>query len=142
MTPEQLAALHARSIQTPRPWTASEFETLLAQPATFLVADAAGFALGRVIADEAELLTIVVAPGRRGEGVGGRLLTRFQDRAAETGARRAFLEVAEDNRAAIALYRRAGWAELARRDAYYARPDGKRVAALVMEKALARQGRE
>ena len=36
----------------------------------------------------------------------------------------AFLEVAEDNAAARALYRAAGWNETGRRRGYYPRPGG------------------
>lgn len=40
MTPEALAALHARAMTTPRPYTAAAFAELLATPGTFLQGDA------------------------------------------------------------------------------------------------------
>ncbi|MFP4275098.1 MAG: GNAT family N-acetyltransferase, partial [Paracoccaceae bacterium] len=49
------------------------------------------------------------------------MLARFEAQARARQAERAFLEVAADNRAALALYRAAGWAEAARRAGYYTR---------------------
>ena len=52
------------------------------------------------------------------------------------GARRIFLEVAEDNAAARALYAAFGYTEIARRRDYYRTQTGQRRDALVMEKTL------
>jgi ribosomal-protein-alanine N-acetyltransferase len=52
--------------------------------------------------------------------------------AAAQGATRLFLEVADDNAAALALYARAGFSEAGRRPGYYARPDGGRQDALIL----------
>jgi len=136
MTPEALAALHARSFTTPRPWAAAEFETLLASPGAFVLGDAAGFVMGRVIAGEAELLTIAVAPEGRRRGTGRALLARFEDEARARGAEDAFLEVAADNTAACTLYLSAGYAQAGQRKGYYQAPDGTRIDALVLRKAL------
>ena len=43
-----------------------------------------------------------------------------------------FLEVGEDNPAAIALYRAAGFGQVGRRPGYYRRKDTGRIAALIM----------
>ncbi|WP_212525021.1 GNAT family N-acetyltransferase [Actibacterium sp. MT2.3-13A] len=136
MTPEALAALHAGAFTTPRPWRAGEFETLLASPGVFVLGDAAGFVLGRVIADEAELLTIAVAPEARRQGKGRALVARFETEARARGAEDAFLEVAADNAPARALYHAAGYALAGRRKGYYHAPDGARIDALVLRKAL------
>jgi len=132
MTPEALAALHARCFSTPRPWSAAEFEDLLASRFCFLLTAPGGFLLGRVIADEAELLTVAVDPDQRRQGTGRKLLSRFPETSENRGATTAFLEVAEDNSAARALYAGAGWAESGRRRAYYHRPDGSAVDALLL----------
>lgn len=124
MTPADLARLHAETFTSPRPWTEAEFAELLAAPGVFLVTDAGGFALGRVAAGEAELLTIAVPAAARRTGVGLRLMQAFDRAAARMGAGTAFLEVAADNAAALALYRRHGWTEAGRRRGYYARPGG------------------
>lgn len=120
MTPEALAALHAACFRRPRPWTASEFAGLIAMPGTLLLVQDGGFLLGRVIADEAELLTLAVPPRCRRRGIGRALVTRFLTAAHEAGAAAAFLEVASDNVSAQALYAGTGWSPAGRRKDYYA----------------------
>ncbi|MDF2140643.1 ribosomal protein S18-alanine N-acetyltransferase [Paenirhodobacter sp. CAU 1674] len=132
MSPEALAALHKRCFTTPRPWSAAEFAEFLTAPLCFLQGDSQGFVLGRVIAGEAELLTICTAPEARRQGTGRALLAQFAATAQERGGESAFLEVAEDNTAARALYAAAGWRESGRRRGYYHTPEGARVDALVL----------
>ena len=136
MTPEELAGLHARSFETPRPWSAEEFAELLNSTGVFLCPHDAGFALGRVIADEAELLTLAVVPESRRNGIGRRLLAAFDATATGRGARSAFLEVSADNTAAIALYGSAGYRPSGRRRDYYAAPGGRRIDAMIFTKPL------
>lgn len=138
MTPQALAELHAGAMTVPLPYSADEIATLLASPGVFLCADAQGFAIGRAAADEAELLTIAVAPGARRKGIGRRLLAEFETGARARGAVEAFLEVAADNAPARGLYNAAGWFQVGLRRAYYRRPDGTRLDALVMRTALDR----
>ena len=137
MTPAALAALHARCFTVPRPFSEAEFADLLSAGPVFLCADPAGFALGRAVAGEAELLTIAVDPDRRRQGHGARLLSRFAAEARARGADTAFLEVAADNRAARALYLAAGYAEVGRRPGYYRSPGRPPVDAVIMRAALA-----
>lgn len=136
MSPAELAAVHAASFETPRPWSADEFAALLTMPGAFLVPDPAGFALGRVVLDEAELLTIAVAPAARRRGIGRRLLDGFETEARRRGALRAFLEVSAENPAALALYRAAGYGQDGTRRGYYRTADGRRVDAAIFSKAL------
>ena len=83
---------------------------------------AAGYALFRHVAGEAELLRLAVLPAQRRRGLAQRLLCAGlrELRAAECTA--AFLEVSEANEAAVALYEREGWRRDGRRPGYY--PDG------------------
>ncbi|WP_299294632.1 ribosomal protein S18-alanine N-acetyltransferase [uncultured Tateyamaria sp.] len=135
MTPETAAAIHAAAFADGRPWTASEIADLIASPNTYLTAqDAAGFALWRAVAGEAELLAIAVSPDRQGHGIGAALMQDWMQ-AARALADTAFLEVAHDNVRACALYARCGFVEVARRTGYYARPQG-RADALVLRAAL------
>lgn len=136
MTPEAMAALHARCFTTPRPWSAAEFAHLLVEPLCFALTEPGGVLLGRAVAGEAELLTLAVAPEARRKGIAARLLAGFLAEATARQAESAFLEVAADNAAAIALYGRGGFATAGRRRAYYARPDGPALDALVMTRAL------
>ncbi len=78
-----------------------------------------GFAIWRALPGEAELLSIGVAPDRRRGGAGAALLDAVIDAAGRVGARAIHLEVDPGNRAAMALYIRAGFAETGRRKAYY-----------------------
>ena len=135
MTPETMAAIHAESMGEGQAWSAAEFADLLAQPGARAVGVAAGFALIRVAAVEAELLTIAVRPGARRKGVGAGLLGQALAEAAAAGAEEVFLEVAEDNGAARALYARAGFVEAGRRPGYYRRGDGRRIDALVLRRS-------
>lgn len=136
MTPADLARLHALAFVVPRPWSAAEFADLTARADTFLVGAGEGFLLGRVIADEAELLTLAVAPAARRRGLGAALVGAFLEQAAARGAATAFLEVAADNAAAIALYSAAGFARAGLRKGYFRHPDGRPIDALVMARAL------
>ncbi len=138
MTPEALAALHARCFAAaPRPWTVREFEEVLAGAGVFLCGIPEGFAVGRVAGPEAELLTLAVDPEARGRGLGRWLVAAFEAEAARRGAVDAFLEVAEGNAAARAVYAAAGWTEAGRRRGYYAAPGRPAEDALVLRKALA-----
>jgi len=127
---EALAALHAEAFETP--WDAASLTALLDSPGVFAVEQPDGFILIRVVADEAEILTLAVRPAARRNGLGGRLVEAAVVRAAAHGAARMFLEVAEDNVAARALYARAGFVEAGRRRGYYARSDGSREDALIL----------
>lgn len=138
MTPEALAALHARCFRAPPPWSAADFAGVLSDPLAFLLVEGdAGFLLGRAVAGEAELLTLAVAPEARRLGLGRKLVARFLYQAQLRGAQRAFLEVKADNGAAIALYESAGFAQAGRRRDYYQSKDGTRTDALVLARELA-----
>lgn len=137
MTPETLAAAHARAFAgNARAWSAAEFAALLDSPHVFASGNARAFALGRVIADEAELLTLATDPAHRRKGLARAALAAFETEARARGAVRGFLEVADDNAAARALYAVAQWCECARRPGYYPRAGGSVADALIMEKTL------
>lgn len=133
---DTLAAIHAASFTHPRPWTAAELRELAGAPGAVLQVLEGGFVLGRVTLDEAELLTIAVDPAARRQGFGRRLMAAFYDGSAALGAVTAFLEVADDNPAARALYEAEGWQSAGRRKGYYRRADGGAVDALVMTRSL------
>jgi len=132
-----LAAIHAAAFTVPRPWSAGEIEAVLAGRGAVLCEVGGGFLIGRIIAGEAEILTLAVLPGQRRQGQGRTLVARFLEQAREGGAGLAFLEVAEGNAAAIALYLGAGFAVTGRRRGYYRDPDGgSGVDALVLSRRL------
>lgn len=136
LTPADMAALHAACFTTPRPWSQAEISALLASDLVFALTAPQGFLLGRVVAGEAELLTIVVAPAARRQGTGAGLLTAFLAEAIKRGGESVFLEVAENNAAARALYAAFGFAQAGRRRAYYHSPDHPPQDALVLVRSL------
>lgn len=69
--------------------------------------------------DDAQVMTIGVAPSAQRRGLGRLLLGALVERAVELGARSVLLEVRVDNEPAIELYRRAGFTVLGRRPRYY-----------------------
>ena len=136
MTPGEMAALHAECFETPRPWSAAEFADLLDAPEVFLCTRGDGFALGRVLFEECELLTLAVAPTARRAGVGRALLAAFEAEARGRGASSAFLEVSAENAPARALDDSQGYRQSGTRKAYYRAPDGTRIDALVLSRSL------
>ncbi|CAN5119857.1 N-acetyltransferase [soil metagenome] len=118
-----LAALHAPSFHAP--WDEAALKELLGQTGVFAAASQTGFILCRVVLDEAEILTLSVLPEARRRGLAGRLTNAAAEIARAAGAERLFLEVAEDNVAARALYARAGFVQTGRRKAYYETPQGR-----------------
>lgn len=133
MTPEELARIHGEAFAPTRGWSESEFADLLMQKTVDLHSHPDGFALVQTVAGESELLTIAVVPKSQRQGIASALL---QDWLKSTKADYAFLEVAEDNHAAIALYERHGFAVCGRRKGYYARPDHTKVDAVLMRFAI------
>ncbi|RBP02681.1 ribosomal-protein-alanine N-acetyltransferase [Roseiarcus fermentans] len=138
---EACAALHAEGFA--HPWSEEEVARLIADPSTISMAaldpiygTVRGFAIVRLAADESEVLTIAVAASWRGWGIGRAILSDVLRQAADAGARAMFLEVAEDNAAALTLYRRLGFVQVGERPGYYRRKDGSRALALVMRRGL------
>lgn len=126
-----LTALHGRCFSPG--WSEATMASLLAVPGAFgLIATLldngkalpVGFALARVVADEAELLSIGVVPERQRRGVARRLVAAVVERVGGAGAICLFLEVGEANRGARALYDGLGFQPVGRRSQYYETPDG------------------
>ena len=119
------------------PWDAGAMAELLAMPGAFgFLAGATapeGFILARTAVDEAEILTILVLPPFRRQGLATRLIAAAAAAARTAGARALFLEVAADNAAGLALYARQGFRQVGVRPRYYRAT----VDALLMRKDLA-----
>lgn len=138
------ASLHGEAFARlgERPWTRQEVAELLASRGVkgFVLAvrdEAIGFALMRVAADEAELLTLAVRPSHWRRGAGRALLDAVIGASRKLGARTLFLEVGADNDAARALYDRAGFEVAGRRQGYYRRAAGPPADAVVMRLGFA-----
>ncbi|MFN3673493.1 MAG: GNAT family N-acetyltransferase [Bosea sp. (in: a-proteobacteria)] len=138
-----VAALHHQG-GFARGWEPGECAALIADPAVVTdgvfagpAPNPAGFVLSRKAADEAEILSIVVQPGHRREGLGRILLGAHLNQLARIGIRHVYLEVEDGNRPAEQLYRGLGFREVGRRQSYYLKPDGTRASAVTMRLDLA-----
>ncbi|MES2125306.1 MAG: ribosomal protein S18-alanine N-acetyltransferase [Gemmatimonadota bacterium] len=111
------------------PWTPAQLrEALSWGGALALVAEGAGggvqgYLLGRVVVDEAEILSIATAPAHRREGIGRRLLRAAMDTMVAKGAHAAWLEVRVGNQAAREMYHREGFVAAGLRKGYYRNPE-------------------
>jgi ribosomal-protein-alanine N-acetyltransferase len=112
-----------------------ETVSLLLDEATTLVAedgDFAGFVMGFASGEVGKVVTLDVLPERRREGLGRRLMEALEEELASGGARFSILEVAVENREALALYAKLGYARAAILVDYY----GPGKDALLMTKRL------
>jgi ribosomal-protein-alanine N-acetyltransferase len=116
-----MAEIHAAAFPSGQRWGADAMALQLGQPGAFGLIDPAGaLVLARVTADEAEILTLAVAPPARRQGRAQALLRAAVAHLRGAGARALFLEVSAENEAAQGLYARAGFREVGRRQRYYA----------------------
>jgi ribosomal-protein-alanine N-acetyltransferase len=148
-----IGALHLECFEDP--WSEKSIAEVLASPGVFAylalapaksggngtgaIGDPCGFAIARISGDEAELLSIGVARGWRRTGIARRMIDTVLAAIERRRVRRLYLEVAEDNPGARALYERYGFVQVGRRDAYYRRRDGT-VSALTMCRPVGRTG--
>ena len=135
----RLAQLHGASFH--RGWGESEFEQMLRERNTLVHRlrqgrSIIGFAVSRIAADEAEILSIAVDPKHRGRGLSRNLLLTHLGHLAGHGVRTVFLEVEENNQPARRLYDRAGFAVAGRRERYYKQPGGEQLNAVLMRRDL------
>jgi ribosomal-protein-alanine N-acetyltransferase len=135
----RLAQLHGASFH--RGWGEGEFETMLRERNTLvhrlqLGRKTVGFAVSRMGADEAEILSIAVDAAYRGRGWSRNLLLTHLGHLAGQGVRRIFLEVEENNHPARRLYERTGFSTVGRRESYYRQSSGKQLNALLMRRDL------
>jgi len=139
-TPEQagaLSELHCRLFE--KGWDADGMRRLLEHPACVaLVATSRqppaliGFIIAQLTADEAEVLSIGIDKNWQRRGIGRALVDALIGSAKRKDARRLFLDVAESNGAALALYTRLGFTRMGVRKDYYLHPSGRRENALLM----------
>lgn len=119
------AELESQLFEGDDPWPAAAFlRELAAQHIHYVAARTddrlvgyGGIArLGRTPPYEYEIHTIGVDPAYQGRGIGGQMLDRLLEFAADDTV---YLEVRTDNTAAIAMYERAGFVNVGLRKRYY-----------------------
>ncbi|MDP1872719.1 GNAT family N-acetyltransferase [Phenylobacterium sp.] len=130
---QTLADLHAQAFD--KPWSAQDIAALIGGAGAYAVMaqDEAplGMVMSRILFEEAEILTLAVAPEARRRGVGAALVVAAAGLARQGGALSLVLEVGEDNPGAIALYEASGFLQVGRRRNYYDR-GGRQIDALLM----------
>ena len=119
---DRVVAIERQSF--PTSWRREAYEReLLNLNARYLVAKVGAEVVGYggmwVIAPEAHITTLAVAPDNRRRGIGERLLTALLEAAEDMGASRVTLEVRESNAAARALYHKYGFEAVAYMRGYY-----------------------
>lgn len=119
-----LAALHGACFGPQESWSEDQIAGSLALPTTsghglWDGESLLGFILIQRVMDEVEILTLAVDPARRRQGLGHGLVSDLLDQLPQGTS--VFLEVAQDNAPAIALYEACGFTLLGRRPAYYRR---------------------
>lgn len=138
-----LAALHACCFDDA--WSVRAMSEVLGSPGVFTYialgpAEAestpVGFALARRAGDDVELLTLCVVAEQRRHGIGAALLDEVLHQAQLMGATNLFLEVAETNDSARALYASRGFVAGRRRPDYYRGPNRVPTAALELRCAF------
>ncbi|OFW65785.1 MAG: ribosomal-protein-alanine N-acetyltransferase [Actinobacteria bacterium RBG_16_68_21] len=121
-----VAELEARAFDDP--WSpASFFEELSMLGRHYLVVEDDGHVVGyggvMHVDDDAHIMTIAVDPPAANRRIGTRLMLALVEGAIERGARNMTLEVRVSNDAALALYRRFGFAAAGLRPRYYPTED-------------------
>lgn len=109
------------------PWEPQNFYALVTPPSdhcrvALREGQVLGYWVGSRIDDEAELANLAVDPSLQRAGVGKLLLEDFLEQVGAAARTTVFLEVRVSNDAALRLYRRYGFVELARRKGYYHHP--------------------
>lgn len=129
-----LVELHAASFQPS--WKESDFNGMFMIAHTVAFVAQEGFAVVRLIAGEAEILTFAVNPQARRRGIGGALIASLKEWLKTNKAETVFLEVRQSNLPAINMYVKAEFTSISERKDYYSNPDGSRESAIVMRLAL------
>lgn len=119
--PPALARLHAAAF--PKAWTTDALAGLLVTSRGYVACTPEGAPLGFLLwqqaGEDADLLTLAVAPAHRRCGIARALVVEMLAALRLSGVHRVFLEVAKDNAAACALYKDLGFETVGLRRNYY-----------------------
>ena len=138
-----LAAVHKQCFDTA--WNEAAMAGLLASPGVFALIgrgepdEPVGFALARAAGPELEILTLCVVPAARRHGAGHRLLRALIREGQRLDLAEIFLEVAQDNKPARALYAAHDFVQTGTRPGYYKKTaDTAAVTGLTMSRVLSK----
>jgi len=96
-------------------------------------AEPIGFALLRIVADEGEIITFCILPKWCNNGYATTLLGRIIDTMKIRSIKNLFLEVRENNEAAVNLYKKCSFKIISKRKKYYRNKQAEKIDALVMQ---------
>ena len=122
-------------------WSEKDFQEFLENPLVYGLKieenhGLSGYILWREVGDEAEILTLVIAPSHQRRGRGGLLLTALFEILMKKSIQKLFLEVAEDNDRAQSFYRNNDFLLLSKRHHYYPRKEGPPISAFIFLRKL------
>lgn len=109
------------------PWSRDSIERAIKSKTSYCVSVlydnvVVGYGFSRTVVDEGEILNLVVSPKHRRHGLGRLILDEMLKVAVSRGAKTAYLEVRESNKAAASLYEAEGFTVVGRRKNYYKFP--------------------
>ncbi|WP_084421034.1 GNAT family N-acetyltransferase [Henriciella litoralis] len=138
------ARLHQASFPAEEVWSANSMQSAIELTSTLSVGlEQAGHLVGLLLVQktppDAEILTIAVDPSHRRKGYAQTLLDHARNLLGGHGIDRLLLDVAADNKPAIAFYTRNGFEQDGLRRSYYPREGGAAVDAVLMSRKLAGQ---
>lgn len=125
----KIVALHKQCFPD-KPWSESDFMDLKKSGCKIVASDN-GFIVWRVVADQAEIITIGVAPDARRSGIAESMILLMERELKKQSIVNIFLEVSEVNYPAKKLYEKLGFTVVGKRPKYY---DG--IDAIIMSKTL------
>ncbi len=135
-----LAKLYALSFKNmpEQIWDEGAFQELFKIPGTagYVIEKSdqpIGFILIRKLHDEVEIITFCILPKWCNNGYATFLLEWVIKRLQQQAIKRVFLEVRENNRAAIRLYEKCSFEQIGRRKGYYNNHQGEKIDAIVMQ---------
>jgi [ribosomal protein S18]-alanine N-acetyltransferase len=121
-------------------WAEESFRALLSDPQVFGLLSGENAIecclIIRAVAEEAEILTLATMPQARRQGLASLLLEAAVGELEARGVRGFFLEVAEHNRPALALYAKYGFRTVGKRPNYYVLKHGPAIHALILRRDL------
>ena len=126
---DKLAELHKQCFPD-KPWSASDFADLK-KSGCEIIASNNGFIVWRAVADQAEIISIGVAPNARRQGIAETMILLMEQELKKSSVVNVFLEVNEVNVPAKNLYKKMGFLPTGTRPKYY---DG--IDAVIMQKDI------
>ena len=132
----EVVAKIEKSVQS-HPWTFKQFEDAVTAYQSTVIevqGQVAGFCILQPVLDEANLLLMAIDPAQQGQGLGYQLL-EASVAMLKNNPVQIFLEVRENNLAAIKLYEKSGFHQIDLRKNYYPNSNGSREHAIIMVKA-------